>query len=81
LNLVISVSRTPLTHCQLVLQKHLTPMSQSAPVPALEALAIEYPGYVQNVEAALDTMGGMDAIEKAHFDGGATYMQVNYRPG
>ena len=56
-------------------------MSQNAHVPEQEAVAIGYPGYVQNVEAALDTMGGINAIEKAHFDGGGHYVQVNCRPG
>ena len=56
-------------------------MSQRTHVPEQEALAIRYPGYVQSVEAALDTMGGINAVERAHFDGGANYMQVNCRPG
>lgn len=56
-------------------------MSQRTRVPEQEALAIRYPGYVQSAEAALDTMGGLNAIERAHFDGGANYVQVNCRPG
>ena len=56
-------------------------MSQRTDVPLQEALAIRYPGYVQNHEAALDMMGGINAIEKAHFDGNGSYLQVNCRPG
>lgn len=56
-------------------------MAQRVQVPAQQALAIEYPGYVQNAEAALDTMGGLNSIASAFFDGGANYVQVNCRPG
>ena len=56
-------------------------MSQRTNVPSQEALVIRYPGYVKHPEAALDTMGGINAIEKAHFDTNSSYLQVNCRPG
>lgn len=56
-------------------------MSQRLQVPTQLALAIDYPGYVQNAEAALDTMGGVNSIEKAYFADGANYVHVQCRPG
>lgn len=56
-------------------------MSQRVQVPAQQAVAIHYPGYVQNADAALDTMGGIRRISDTHFAGGANFVQVKCRPG
>lgn len=56
-------------------------MSQRVQVPPQRAVVLEYPGYVQNVQAALDTMGGIDRISDAHNSGGSSYVQVSCRPG
>lgn len=56
-------------------------MSQHVPVPAQQAVAIDYPGYVENVQAALDTMGGLQRVSDAYNSGGSGYVQVSCRPG
>ena len=50
-------------------------------VPERTAIAIHYPGYVENTQAALDTMGGLACITNSHTAIDKDAMQVLCRPG
>ncbi|KAK9819818.1 hypothetical protein WJX72_002751 [[Myrmecia] bisecta] len=55
-------------------------VSVTQPVPSQQVLLVEYPGYVQNVDAALDTLGGTQAIAAQH-NGTSNFLALRFRPG
>ncbi|KAL3074217.1 hypothetical protein niasHS_015047 [Heterodera schachtii] len=58
------------------------PSSSSAPSvhnqQAAEFVLIEYPGVIKNVQAALDTLGGLRAISNAHFNN--SQLELQFQP-
>lgn len=54
-------------------------MSVTQPVPQKEAFLVEYPGYVQNPEAVIQTLGGIDSLTAASH-GDSSLLQLKFRP-
>ena len=54
-------------------------MSVTQPVPDREAFLVEYPGYVKNPEALVQTLGGLDRLTAA-LDSDNSLLQLNFRP-
>lgn len=53
--------------------------SLSVDVPAADYVAVEYPGFVRNVDQALQSFGGAGAVaDVAH--GRAAYLKISFRP-
>ena len=42
-----------------------SPLAEVLPLPSTRLLCVEYPGFVKNVDRAVVTLGGEDAIQKA----------------
>eukprot|EP00798_Chlamydomonas_sp_ICE-L_P025869 gene25869-11539_t len=53
--------------------------SQAFKVPDATYVAVEYPGYVRNMERAMETLGGLPSVAAA-MSAQASYLKVNYRP-
>ena len=53
----------------------------SSTVPERRAVAIHYPGYVSDTQAALDSMGGVPGITRSHSNNDKDPLQVLCRPG
>ncbi|KAK9917158.1 hypothetical protein WJX75_001425 [Coccomyxa subellipsoidea] len=49
-------------------------------IPDKKALLVEYPGFVRNSDAAIQTLGGLDAIS-AITDGSSQMLSLYFRPG
>lgn len=49
------------------------------PIPEKEALLIEYPGFVRNPDAAIETLGGLEAVLATAV--GSTPLPLRLRPG
>lgn len=49
-------------------------------IPDKKALLVEYPGFVRNPDAAIQTLGGLDAIS-AIADGSSQMLSLYFRPG
>lgn len=56
----------------------MTSVTQS--IPEKNALLVEYPGYVKDSDAAIQTLGGLEAIS-ATADGSSPVMSLHLRPG
>lgn len=54
-------------------------MSVTQPVPSREAFLVEFPGYVRNYQAAVNTLGGVDALTKAASSDDSV-LQLRFRP-
>lgn len=54
-------------------------MSVTQPVPDEEAFLVEYPGYVQNADAVIQTLGGVDSLTAASH-GDNPLLQLKFRP-
>lgn len=54
-------------------------MSVTQPVPQEEAFLVEYPGYVQNPDAVIHTLGGIDSLSAASH-GDSSLLQLKFRP-
>jgi general transcription factor 3C polypeptide 5 (transcription factor C subunit 1) len=54
--------------------------SLSFAVPQQECIAIEYPGFVRNVDKALRTLGGVEAISAAATQPGGAFLKLHFRP-
>ncbi len=52
-----------------------------SPVPARIAFVVSYPGYVSDVDAAIQTLGGWDSIAEAHASPTDNAMEVICQPG
>lgn len=57
-----------------------TPVLDVVRVPQTTAIAIEYPGYIRNVDRALQTLGGEAAIAEASSSADG-YLRLRFRPG
>jgi len=55
-------------------------MSVTQPVPSREAFLVEFPGYFRNPQAAIQTLGGVDALTKAASSDDSV-LQLRFRPG
>lgn len=55
-------------------------MSVTQPVPSREAFLVEFPGYVRNPQAAIQTLSGVDALTKAASSDDSV-LQLRFRPG
>ena len=55
-------------------------MACSQQVPNQEALLLEFPGFVQNAQAALDSFGGQNAVAEL-LAGARQALQLRLRPG
>ena len=54
-------------------------MSVTQPVPSKEAFLVEFPGYVRNPQAVIQTLGGVDALTKA-VSSDDSVLQLRFRP-
>uniref|UniRef100_A0A914HXL1 General transcription factor 3C polypeptide 5 n=1 Tax=Globodera rostochiensis TaxID=31243 RepID=A0A914HXL1_GLORO len=54
------------------------PSSSAANQRVAEFVLIEYPGVVKNVQAALDTLGGVRAVSNTHFNNGQ--LELHFQP-
>lgn len=54
-------------------------MSENCVVPEAEAFVVEYPGYVRNVQAMMQTLGGSKALAAAA-NGSNSVLQLRFRP-
>ena len=54
-------------------------MSVTQPVPDREAFLVEYPGYIQNPDAVLQTLGGVDGLTAAS-QRDNSLLQLKFRP-
>ena len=54
-------------------------MSVTQPVPDREAFLVEYPGYVQNPDTVMQTLGGVDGLTAASH-GDNALLQLKFRP-
>lgn len=54
-------------------------MSVTQPVPDGEVFLVEYPGYVRNPDAVVQTLGGSDSLTAAS-TGDKSFLQLNFRP-
>ncbi len=57
----------------------MTDERPTLPIGTRRFLCVEYPGYVKNVEKALDTLGGLKQIRKV-YNNQTKFLRVNYRP-
>jgi general transcription factor 3C polypeptide 5 (transcription factor C subunit 1) len=56
-----------------------TPLSIATKVPEAECVAVEYPGFVRNVDAALRTLGGTESVSTAACSSTGC-LKLNFRP-
>lgn len=54
-------------------------MSEDKVVPDAEAVVVEYPGYVRDLQAVMQTLGGSSALAAAA-TGGNSVLQLRFRP-
>ena len=50
-------------------------------VPARVAFSVSYPGYVSDVDAAIQTLGGCEGIAEAHASRADNAMEIRCQPG
>ncbi|DBA84225.1 TPA: hypothetical protein ACH3X2_006290, partial [Trebouxia sp. C0005] len=54
-------------------------MSVTQPVPSREAFLVEFPGYIRNPQAVVQTLGGVDALTRAA-NSDDSVLQLRFRP-